>query len=397
MSEVGVPALRFAEFEGAWESVRIQKLIDQSIIVGHLDGNHGELYPTSDEFSTEGVPYIAATDIVNGAIDFDKCKKIPELRASQFKKGIARDGDLIFAHNATVGPTVLLQTKLNYVILSTTVTYFRFDNSQYLAKFALQAFHTKAFVYQYSRVMSQSTRDQVPISMQRRFTLPFPSPLEQQKIADFLGAVDARVGLLRRRRDALRSYKKGMMQRLFSQELRFTKPDGSPFPDWQEKRLGEVARKTSSSLAANMLPDFSGQYPIFGANGFLGNLRTYENEEPYIAIVKDGAGVGRVFMCPEKSSVLGTLDQIHRRDANDIKFIYYFLAHFDFLKYVAGSTIPHIYFRDYGQAKLCVPHPEEQLKIAHTLTALDAKIDAVTAQMDAMLRFKNGLLQQMFV
>lgn len=386
MSEAGgVPALRFPEFSGEWVTKRLAetarflkgKSISKADIV-NANGTpcirYGELYTIYSEViskieSQTNLPireliFSEANDVIipasgETALDIATASCVEQ-------SGVALGGDLNIIRSSLTGHFLAY--------------YLSHRKKKDIARLA----QGNSVVHLYKDQLSS-------------LKIGTPTFLEQQKIADFLGAVDTRVGLLRRRRDALRTYKKGMMQRLFAQDLRFTKSDGSPFPDWQEKRLGEVARKTSSSLAANMLPDFAGHYPVFGANGFLGNLDTFQNEEPYIAIVKDGAGVGRVFMCPKKSSVLGTLDQIHQRDANDIKFIYYFLSHFDFLKYVAGSTIPHIYFRDYGQARLRVPHPEEQQKIAETLTALDAKIDAVTSQVDAMLRFKKGLLQKMFV
>ena len=90
---------------------------------------------------------------MEGNVDFSRSKKLPIERAQLFKKGIAKSGDLLFAHNATVGPTAILRTKLDYVILSTTVTYFRFDNSRYDTIFAYQAFNSDKFIRQYSRVM----------------------------------------------------------------------------------------------------------------------------------------------------------------------------------------------------------------------------------------------------
>ncbi|MFN5388619.1 MAG: restriction endonuclease subunit S, partial [Pseudanabaena sp.] len=122
-----LPKLRFPEFHksGEWEEKSIQDLIDKKIIIGHLDGNHGALYPRAEEFSKEGVPYISANDFITGHIDFNRCKYISVQRALQFKKGVAKDGDILFAHNATVGPVAKLSTNFQFVILSTTATYFR--------------------------------------------------------------------------------------------------------------------------------------------------------------------------------------------------------------------------------------------------------------------------------
>ena len=100
-----VPKLRFKGFEEEWVKILIQDLIDNKTIISHLDGNHGGLYPRNEEFSSTGVPYISANDFITGKVLFTNCKHLPEKRAALFKKGIAKNGDVLFAHNATVGPT----------------------------------------------------------------------------------------------------------------------------------------------------------------------------------------------------------------------------------------------------------------------------------------------------
>ena len=212
-----LPRLRFPEFRDApeWESTTIQDLIDKKFIVGHLDGNHGELYPRADEFSTTGIPYITANDFRIGRVEFDTCKRLPLERALKFKKGVARDGDILFAHNATVGPVAKLVTTYDFVILSTTATYFRCDHKQLLNDFLLFALASPLFVAQYTRVMSQSTRDQVPITTQRKLFLQIPNLPEQQRIADCLSALDGLVAAEFARLNELKAHKNGLMQQLF--------------------------------------------------------------------------------------------------------------------------------------------------------------------------------------
>lgn len=212
-----LPRLRFPEFRDApeWESPTIQDLIDRKSIVGHLDGNHGELYPRADEFSTKGIPYISANDFRTGRVDFNTCRRLPLERAVNFKKGVAKDGDVLFAHNATVGPVAKLATAHDFVILSTTATYFRCDQSQLSSDFLMFGLTSPSFVAQYTRVMSQSTRDQIPITAQRKFFLQIPKLAEQHRIASCLAAFDGQVAAESDKLDSLRSHKKGLMQQLF--------------------------------------------------------------------------------------------------------------------------------------------------------------------------------------
>lgn len=187
------------------------------------------------------------------------------------------------------------------------------------------------------------------------------------------------------------------MQQIFSQELRFKDDNGNNYPDWEEKRLGEISSKDSSNISANKIEENFGEYVLYGASGVLKKIDFYREENPYISIVKDGAGVGRVLMCEPYSSVLGTLDMIKPKGSNNLYFIYILLQRIYFERYTVGSTIPHIYFKDYSLEKIKVPSLEEQKKIAKFLSSLDSKIDLVSTQIENTKPFKKGLLQQMFV
>lgn len=187
------------------------------------------------------------------------------------------------------------------------------------------------------------------------------------------------------------------MQKLFVQEIRFKKDDGSDFPERENKILHQIADKTSSNIAANGLDENSGEYKIYGATGFLQNVKFYTEEEEYISIVKDGAGVGRVLLCDAFSSVLGTLDIIKPKGKNDVRFLYELLQKMRFEKYVSGSTMPHIYFKDYSRIKIKVPHPNEQKKISSFAQKLDVRVEMIKNLLDDTILMKQSLLQEMFV
>jgi len=216
-----IPRLRFPEFESSeqWETKTIQEMIDDGCILGHLDGNHGELYPKADEFAPDklGIPYISANDFLNGSVDFSRCKRLPIERARLFRKGVAKNGDILFAHNATVGPVAKLETSEEFVILSTTATYFRCKSARLSNDFLQFALSSPAFVAQYTPIMAQSTRNQVPITTQRKLRLQVPKLSEQRRIADCLTSLDDLVATEARKLDTLKTHKKGLMQQLFPQ------------------------------------------------------------------------------------------------------------------------------------------------------------------------------------
>ena len=224
-----------------------------------------------------------------------------------------------------------------------------------------------------------------------------PTLQEQTKIADFLGAVDKQLDILNQKKEKLNTYKKGVMQQLFAQQIRFKDDNGNNYPDWEEKNLGEVSTKKSSNLTISNVENLKGEYILYGASGILEKVNFYQEENEYISIIKDGSGVGRTFLCKKFTSVLGTLDKILAKDNVHIYFLYSVLNNIKFEKYITGSTIPHIYYKDYSKEKIQIPIFEEQTKIANFLSAIDKQIEAVENQITKTETYKKGLLQQMFV
>lgn len=131
--------------------------------------------------------------------------------------------------------------------------------------------------------------------------------------------------------------------------------------------LKDICKKDSSSIAQKDLDGHSGVYPIYGASGFIKNIDFYEQENPYIAVVKDGAGVGRVMKLPAKSSVIGTMQYIIPIEGIDVSYLAFALDHMNLAKYYTGATIPHIYFKDYCNEQLPNYSFDEQKCIAAVL------------------------------
>lgn len=208
------------EIPVGWKVVKIQDLLDNGSIISHLDGNHGGLYPKANEFIDEGVPYIGANCFLNNSVDFSKCKHLSMERSLKFRKGVAKNGDVLFAHNATVGPVAYLETDLDFVILSTTATYFRLDNKTIDARYWLFFLSSPTFKNQYEKVMGQSTRNQVPITMQRSFYTVLPSFEEQKEISEIINTSDEKLKVLLEKKTTYQELKKGLMQQLLTGKVR---------------------------------------------------------------------------------------------------------------------------------------------------------------------------------
>ncbi len=138
-------------------------------------------------------------------------------------------------------------------------------------------------------------------------------------------------------------------------------------------------------------------HAVYGANGVVGYSDGYDVEQNSILIIKDGAGVGRVQRAYGKYSVIGTSNYLTAKSNINLDYIFYVLSYFDFSKYIVGSGIPHIYFKDYGCAQIYCPYIMQQNKIAETLNAINSKIEVETYILEKLREQKQYLLSKLFI
>jgi len=250
------------------------------------------------------------------------------------------------------------------------------------------------------------------------YKLAVPNFPEQQKIAAFLEAMDAKLSALAAKQAALERFKAGLMQKLFSQQLRFTRDDGQAFPDWDVKDLGDIAARSAAKnkdLEYMRVLTNSAVHGVIDQRDFFDkDIANSENLGGYYIIKKGGfvynprisvsAPVGPIKRNNLGDGVMSPLYSVFRfHDENTDFFDQYFqttLWH-DYMKSVANYGARHdrmaITIGDLMGLPLPFPHPDEQRKIANALAAMDAKIQAVADQVAKLETFKKGLLQQMFV
>ena len=135
--------------------------------------------------------------------------------------------------------------------------------------------------------------------------------------------------------------------------------------------LAELCDKGSSNLALKDLVFDSGIYPVYGAPGEITKVDFFHQSKPYLGLIKDGAGVGRVMQLPANSSVIGTIQYIFPKENVDLKYLYYLIKYLDLGKANTGATIPHIYFKDYKKRKVKVREYSEQKHIGQILELID--------------------------
>lgn len=161
-------------------------------------------------------------------------------------------------------------------------------------------------------------------------------------------------------------------------------------------KLKDICKKGSSSIAQKDLENNNGAYPIFGASGFIKNVDFYKQEKPYVAVVKDGAGVGRVMKLPAKSSVIGTMQYILPNDNIDVSYLAYAMEYMNLSKYYTGATIPHIYFKDYGNEQINLHNKENQNTIVQVLDKVNELIKANQGQLTKLDELVKSRFVEMF-
>ena len=379
---MNIPEVRFPEFTEEWEKQKLSNI---------LEFEYG-MNAAGKEFDGEN-KYIRITDIEESSRKFLQTKLVsPEGKVTE--KYRVKFGDILFARTGA----------------STGKTYKYIDNDGkiYFAGFLIRGRVDKKtsvdFIfyltlnYKYKswiNVMSmRSGQPGINAKEYGSYEFRIPKIEEQQKIGDFFTLLDKRIEQQEQKIALLKDYKKGMMQKIFSQKIRFKDDNGNDYPDWEEKKLGKICRVKSSQLTNNVVEEI-GKYPVYGANSIVGYTESYEVNK-YVSIVKDGAGVGRIAFINNKSSVLGTLQYLIGIEITT-EFLYVLLSNVNFKLYQTGTTIPHIYFKDYSKMIIDIPCQLEQEKISSFLFAMDLNLENQEAILNNLKEQKQGLLRKMFV
>lgn len=161
-------------------------------------------------------------------------------------------------------------------------------------------------------------------------------------------------------------------------------------------KLEDVCECGSSNLRQSDTAGKSGDYPIYGASGYIGNVDFYHQERPYVAVVKDGAGIGRAMLLPAKSSVIGTMQYLLPKGNVLPEYLYYAIRHMHLEKYFSGATIPHIYFRDYKTETFNLEPTTCQAEIVTVLHCAEAIISARQQQLQKLDELVKARFVEMF-
>ena len=360
-----VPNLRFPEFQGEWDKCKLGDLCNVLMCKRIL---------ASQTNTEEGIPFYKIGTIGNAPDAYISKELFDDYKT---KYNYPHKGEVMITCAGTVGKCVVYDGKDAYYQDSNIVWI---DNpSQCISNSFL--YHLLAKVDW--RKLNSTTIIRIYNDDLRNLKLNYPQIEEQQKISRLLSLLDERIATQNKIIDKLQSLIKGIAQKI----VRNNKPN---------VRLAECLECKSSTLQESEVCE-QGTYPVYGANGIVGYLDNYSTESEAVYIIKDGSGVGTVSYVTGKCSATGTLNTLQAKEGYSLQYLYYLLKVFNFEPYKTGMAIPHIYFKDYGKAKVFCPSYTEQLQYARLLSAIDNKLSIEQNILTELSLQKQYLLHQMFI
>ena len=391
------PKLRFKKFNGDWEKTTIGA---KSEIVTSGSRDWAQYY------SDSGDKFIRMTNLVRNGINLDlsdlRFVQLP-VGSNEGKRTSLEKGDILISITAELGKLGWIPEGLGTAYINQHTALVRMKNTLD-SKFVAYALSTEKYNNKLNSLNDSGAKAGLNLGSIRSFELTIPSKPEQTQIASFLSVVDEKISQLTQKLELLSQYKQGMMQKLFSQQIRFKADDGSEFGEWENILVKEIFDVTRGQVLAVSntvsVADTDYKYPVFSSQtkqkGLMGFYKKYLFEDA-LTWTTDGANAGDVnfrkgkFYCTNVCGVL--LSQ--KGYANlCIAEILNKVTH----KYVSYVGNPKLMNNVMSEIPITIPsNLEEQTKIANFLSSIDQKIEVVAQQIEQAKQWKKGLLQNMFI
>lgn len=356
--------MRFPEFTGEWEECKLSDLCT-FFSGGTPSSSNKDFYGGDIAFIRSGELHADSTELFITQAGFESSSaKMVEV------------GDLLLAmYGATSGDIAIskIEGAINQAILCIKTKY----NKKFIE--SVWNKHVSKILRKYL----QGGQGNLSADIVKGISFSFPTLAEQERIANFMSLLDERISTQTKIIDKLQTLIKGIAQNI----ARNNRPN---------IRISECLECSSSTLQESDVCEH-GTYPVYGANGIVGYLDNYNTEGEAIYIIKDGSGVGTVSYVTGKCSATGTLNTLQTEKGYLLQYLYYMLKVFSFDSYKTGMAIPHIYFKDYGKAKIFCPSYTEQLQYARLLSAIDNKLSTEQRLLTSLVLQKQYLLRQMFI
>ena len=394
------PSLRFSNFSDELNSATLAEITSKKISYGIVQaGPHVE----------GGMPYIKSKDL-NGPLLIEELERTSEEIAKKYRRSEVNPGDIVFSLRGNIGVSQIVPDSIPVANLTQGTARIS-CSSKINPVYLINELQTSRVRKRVLALAKGSTFQEISLEELRNVIVNFPSYEEQEQVASFLSTVDKKVRLLKEKHALLEQYKKGVMQKLFKQEIRFKDDGGSEFPDWQWKQGNEVFDAISNKSHNSDLPILAItqehgaiprdliNYQVQVTDGSVASYKVVEEGDYIISLRSFQGGI-------EYSRYKGICSPayiiLRPSISIDDDFYRYYLKTGRFIQEMKrrlegirdGKILSYKYF---SEIKLPFPCIEEQRKISHFINILDKKLSLVKEQVELTQTFKKGLLQQMFV
>ena len=391
---MSVPKLRFKAFDGDWSETLFQDLFIFKNGVNASKEQYGS-----------GIKFINVLDIINNpnGITYDSIIGSVNITSKEIDKNLVKYGDVLFQRSSETREEV---GQSNVYLGKDPVVFGGFvirgsAQKEYDPIFMNGLLKTDSLRDQITQLSGGSTRFNIGQDSLDKVSAYLPLKEEQTKIASFLSAVDEKISQLTQKHELLSQYKQGMMQKLFSQQIRFKADDGSEFGEWENSYIGNECKITTGNKDTQNKVD-DGLYPFFVRSQTVEKINSYSMDCEAILTSGDGVGVGKNYhYINDKFDFhqrVYCLYEFSERLIGKYLYIYFSNYFYDRVKRLsAKNSVDSVRMDMISKMEIKLPCLEEQTKIANFLSAIDQKLEVVAQQIEQAKQWKKGLLQQMFV
>ena len=412
-----VPKLRFKEFSGEWEENKLEELT-----------TYVDYRGKTPEKVERGILLVTAKNIKMGYIDYNISKEYvaKENYDEIMRRGKVKKGEVLLTTEAPLGNVAQIDDE-NIALAQRVIKFagisLKIDNS-----FLKYRFITEKFQTELKNKAIGTTVLGIQGKVLHKLLIKYPLLQEQEKIANFLSSVDKKISLTEEKLELFREYKKGVMQKIFSQELRFKDSNGNDYPGWKEEKLKNlskiITKQTGFDYSSTIKPsliterkpntlpfiqnkDFKGKYINYNTDFYIPEsiqnkfLKITLNEKCILITISGNIGNIGLFDYKELAFIGGAVGVIKLKNISMLEYIYYYLISDKCQRKIISnektSAHKNITIEDIRELIVFLPCYEEQEKIADFLSSIDSKIESIEKELDGLKEFKKGLLQQMFV
>ncbi|HDE6415744.1 TPA: restriction endonuclease subunit S [Staphylococcus aureus] len=381
-----VPELRFPGFEGEWEEKKLEE------VAKIYDGTH-----QTPKYTNEGIKFLSVENIKT----LNSSKYISEEAFEKEFKIRPEFGDILMTRIGDIGtPNIVSSNEKFAYYVSLALLKTKNLNSYFLKNLILS-----------SSIQNELWRKTLHVAFPKKINkneigkikINYPKKQEQQKIGQFFSKLDRQIELEEQKLELLQQQKKGYMQKIFSQELRFKDENGNDYPEWEERRFADIFKfhnKLRKPIKENLR--VKGSYPYYGATGIIDYVDDFIFDGNYLLIGEDGANIitrsaPLVYLVNGKFWVNNHAHILSPLNGN-IQYLYQVAELVNYEKYNTGTAQPKLNIQNLKIISVVIStNLEEQQKIGSFLSKLDRQIDLEEQKLELLQQRKKALLKLMFV